>query len=163
MAWGTVETNRFGTHEFLDYVKVVGSEPYVCVNLGTGTWTEAQQWVEYVNSSQDTAMTRLRKQNGRQEPWKVTYWGLGNEMDGPWQMGHKSAEDYGKYALGSGEAHEVDGSEYQADCRRVIALRPGHRLGGLEPHDPGAPEAGTLTIWRSTSTWVTATTIITTS
>jgi alpha-N-arabinofuranosidase len=99
MAWGTVETNRFGTHEFLDYVKLVNSEPYICVNLGTGTWTEAQQWVEYVNSSQDTAMTRLRKQNGRQEPWKVTYWGLGNEMDGPWQMGHKSADDYGKYAL----------------------------------------------------------------
>ena len=44
-------------------------------------------------------MTRLRKQNGRAEPWKVTYWGLGNEMDGPWQMGHRSAEDYGKFAL----------------------------------------------------------------
>ena len=44
-------------------------------------------------------MTRLRKQNGRAEPWKVKYWGLGNEMDGPWQMGHRSAEDYGKFAL----------------------------------------------------------------
>jgi alpha-N-arabinofuranosidase len=69
------------------------------VNLGTGTWEEAQQWVEYVNSSQDTAMTRLRKDNGRRDPWKATYWDLGNEMDGPWQMGHKSAEDYGKFAL----------------------------------------------------------------
>ena len=84
MAWGTVESNRFGTHEFLQYAEMMKTEPYVCVNLGTGTWTEAQQWVEYVNSAQDTAMTRLRKQNGRQEPWKVTYWGLGNEMDGPW-------------------------------------------------------------------------------
>jgi hypothetical protein len=100
MAWGTVETNRFGTHEFLQYAEMMKTEPYICVNLGTGTWTEAQQWVEYVNSGQDTAMTRLRKQNGRQEPWKVTYWGLGNEMDGPWQMGHRSADDYGKYALG---------------------------------------------------------------
>ncbi|MCW5980844.1 MAG: alpha-N-arabinofuranosidase [Bryobacteraceae bacterium] len=99
MAWGTVETNRFGTHEFLQYAETMGTEPYICVNLGTGTWTDAQQWVEYVSSSQDTAMTRLRKQNGRQEPWKVTYWGLGNEMDGPWQMGHRSADDYGKYAL----------------------------------------------------------------
>ena len=99
MAWGTVESNRFGTHEFLDYVEKVGSEPYICCNLGTGTWTEAQQWVEYCNSSEDTAMTRLRKQNGRQQPWKVPYWGLGNEMDGPWQMGHRSAEDYGKFAL----------------------------------------------------------------
>jgi alpha-N-arabinofuranosidase len=99
MAWGTVESNRFGTHEFLQYIDMVKTQPYICVNLGTGTWTEAQQWVEYVNSSQDTAMTRLRKQNGRAEPWKVTYWGLGNEMDGPWQMGHRSAEDYGKFAL----------------------------------------------------------------
>ena len=99
MAWGTVESNRFGTHEFLQYAGMAGSEPYICANLGTGTWTEAQQWVEYCNSSEDTAMTRLRKQNGRAEPWKVKYWGLGNEMDGPWQMGHRSAEDYGKFAL----------------------------------------------------------------
>jgi alpha-N-arabinofuranosidase len=99
MAWGTVESNRFGTHEFLNYAEMLKTEPYVCCNLGTGTWNEAQQWVEYCNSSEDTAMTRLRKQNGRRDPWKVTYWGLGNEMDGPWQMGHRSAEDYGKFAL----------------------------------------------------------------
>jgi alpha-N-arabinofuranosidase len=99
MAWGTVESNRFGTHEFLNYVEKLGTKPYICANLGTGTWTEAQEWVEYCNSAEDTAMTRLRKQNGRAEPWKVTYWGLGNEMDGPWQMGHRSAEDYGKFAL----------------------------------------------------------------
>jgi alpha-N-arabinofuranosidase len=99
MAWGTVESNRFGTHEFLQYAEMLGTEPYICANLGTGTWTEAQQWVEYCNSAEDTAMTRLRKQNGHAEPWKVKYWGLGNEMDGPWQMGHRSAEDYGKFAL----------------------------------------------------------------
>jgi alpha-N-arabinofuranosidase len=99
MAWGTVESNRFGTHEFLKYTEMLGAEPYFCANLGTGTWTEAQEWVEYCNSKEDTAMTRLRKQNGRAEPWNVKYWGLGNEMDGPWQMGHRSAEDYGKFAL----------------------------------------------------------------
>jgi alpha-N-arabinofuranosidase len=99
MAWGTVESNRFGTHEFLEYVEKLGAQPYICANLGTGTWTDAQQWVEYCNSSEDTAMTRLRRQNGRSEPWKVKFWGLGNEMDGPWQMGHRSAEDYGKFAL----------------------------------------------------------------
>jgi alpha-L-arabinofuranosidase len=99
MAWGTVESNRFGMHEFMQYIDLVKAEPYICCNLGTGTWTDAQQWVEYANSKEDTAMTRLRKQNGRAEPWKVTYWGLGNEMDGPWQMGHRSAEDYGKFAL----------------------------------------------------------------
>jgi alpha-N-arabinofuranosidase len=99
MAWGTVESNRFGTHEFLNYTDKVKTEPYICCNLGTGTWTEAQQWVEYCNSSEDTAMTRLRKQNGREQPWKVKYWGLGNEMDGPWQMGHRSAAEYGAFAL----------------------------------------------------------------
>jgi alpha-L-arabinofuranosidase len=99
MAWGTVESNRFGTHEFLQYAEMLKTEPYICCNLGTGTWTEAQQWVEYCNSSEDTAMTRLRKQNGREAPWKVTYWGLGNEMDGPWQMGHRSAAEYGAFAL----------------------------------------------------------------
>ena len=99
MAWGTVETNRFGTHEFLQYAELLKTEPYIAVNLGTGSWTDAQQWVEYVNSPADTAMTKLRRQNGRADPWKVTYWGLGNEMDGPWQMGHRSADDYGKFAL----------------------------------------------------------------
>jgi alpha-N-arabinofuranosidase len=99
MAWGTVESNRFGTHEFLDYVEALGIEPYVCANLGTGSWTEAQQWVEYCNVADGTAMTKLRRQNGRDKPWNVKYWGLGNEMDGPWQMGHRTAEDYGKFAL----------------------------------------------------------------
>ncbi|MEO8596987.1 MAG: alpha-L-arabinofuranosidase C-terminal domain-containing protein [Candidatus Solibacter sp.] len=99
MAWGTVESNRFGTHEFMDYVESIKTEPYICTNLGTGTWTDAQQWVEYCNSAEDTEMTRLRRQNGRRDPWKVKYWGLGNEMDGPWQMGHRSADDYGKFAL----------------------------------------------------------------
>ena len=99
MAWGTVESNRFGTHEFLNYAETMRTEPYICANLGTGTWEEAQQWVEYCNCAEDTAITRLRKQNGRKDPWKVVYWGLGNEMDGGWQMGHRNAEDYSKFAL----------------------------------------------------------------
>ena len=99
MAWHTIEDNRFGTHEFLRYCEVTRCEPYVCANLGTGSWTEAQQWVEYCNLAEGTAMTELRRKNGRTEPWGVKYWGLGNEMDGPWQMGHRSAEDYGKFAL----------------------------------------------------------------
>jgi alpha-N-arabinofuranosidase len=99
MAWGTVEDNRFGTHEFMDYVEQIGAEPYICMNLGTGSWTDAQQWVEYVNGSQDTEITRLRKKNGRDKPWGVKYWGLGNEMDGYWQMGHRSAADYAAFAL----------------------------------------------------------------
>jgi alpha-N-arabinofuranosidase len=99
MAWGTIEDNRFGTHEALDYCELLGIQPYICTNLGTGTWTEAQRWVEYCNFEGGTAISDLRKKNGRERPWKVPYWGLGNEMDGPWQMGHRSAEDYGKFAL----------------------------------------------------------------
>ncbi len=99
MAWHTLEDNRFGTHEFMRYCEVTGCEPYLCTNLGTGSWTEAQQWVEYCNLEEGTAMTELRRKNGHAKPWGVKYWGLGNEMDGPWQMGHRSAEDYGKFAL----------------------------------------------------------------
>ncbi len=99
LAWGTIESNRFGTHEFLNYAEMMGTKPYLCTNLGTGTWGEAQQWVEYCNLPEGTAMTKLREKNGRSKPWKVEYWGLGNEMDGPWQMGHRSAEDYGAFAL----------------------------------------------------------------
>ncbi len=99
MAWGTVENNRFGTHEFMDYVEAVGAEPYICLNLGTGTWSEAQQWIEYVNGTAETAIVQERRKNGRAEPWKVKYWALGNEMDGYWQMGHRSAADYGAFAL----------------------------------------------------------------
>jgi alpha-N-arabinofuranosidase len=99
MAWGTTDDNRFGTHEFLRYCEMLNTEPYLCANLGTGSWTEAQQWVEYCNFAGETTTTKLRRKNGRQDPWKVKYWGLGNEMDGPWQMGHRTADDYGRFAL----------------------------------------------------------------
>ena len=99
LAWGTTESNHFGTHEFLNYCELLATQPYICVNLGTGTWDEAKFWVEYCNVKGGTRYSELRKRNGREKPWGVTYWGLGNEMDGPWQMGHRSAEDYGKFAL----------------------------------------------------------------
>jgi alpha-N-arabinofuranosidase len=99
LAWHTIEDNRFGTHEFLNFTEMMGTKPYICANLGTGTWGEAQQWVEYCNFPEGTAMTKLRQKNGREKPWKVETWGLGNEMDGPWQMGHRTADDYGKFAL----------------------------------------------------------------
>jgi alpha-N-arabinofuranosidase len=125
MAWGTVESNRFGTHEFLQYAEMAKTEPYVCCNLGTGSWTEAQQWVEYVNSSEDTEMTRLRKQNGRDQPWKVTYWGLGNEMDGPWQMGHRSAADYGAFALEAAKLMKWTSPNIKLIAAGASNFRPG--------------------------------------
>jgi alpha-N-arabinofuranosidase len=104
LAWNDVESNRFGTDEFLRYAEAIGAEPYICVNLGLGTIDDARNWVEYVNESKPTSWADLRRRNGRHEPYGVTYWALGNEIDGPWQMGHKNAEDYSTMALEAGKA-----------------------------------------------------------
>ena len=125
MAWGTVENNRFGTHEFLDYVQEIGAEPYICLNLGTGTWNMAQQWVEYVNGDQDTAIVQLRKKNGREKPWGVKYWGLGNEMDGYWQMGHRSANDYGGFALEAAKLAKLTDPEVKLIAAGASNFRAG--------------------------------------
>jgi alpha-N-arabinofuranosidase len=104
LAWNDLESNRFGTDEFLQYAEAIGAEPYICVNLGLGTIDDARNWVEYVNESKHTYWADLRRRNGRDAPYGVTYWALGNEIDGPWQMGHKNAEDYSKMALEAGKA-----------------------------------------------------------
>jgi len=99
LAWGAKESNRFGTDEFLDWCQATGTQPYLCVNLGTGTLEEIRNWVEYCNVEKGTYYSDLRIKYGHLSPYKVKYWGLGNEIDGPWQMGHKNADDYGKFAL----------------------------------------------------------------
>ncbi len=82
-SWGGVtEDNSFGTAEFLDLCNQIGCEPYFSANLGSGTVQETSQWVEYVNSDNTSPMTQLRKRNGRDKAWGVTYWGLGNESWG---------------------------------------------------------------------------------
>jgi len=98
LAWARLETNRFGTDEFVDYAKRIGTEPYFSINMGTGTIEEAQQWVEYCNVKSGPYYAELRKKNGYTEPHNIKYWSLGNEMDGFWQMGHLNAEDYSKKA-----------------------------------------------------------------
>ena len=99
LAWGFRESNAFGTDEFVEWCRRAATEPYFCVNLGTGTMDEARNWVEYCNVEKGTYWSDLRRRNGYEKPHKVKYWALGNEMDGQWQMGHKNAEDYGKFAL----------------------------------------------------------------
>lgn len=98
LAWHRLETNQFGTNEFVEFAKKIGTEPYIAVNLGTGTIEEAQRWVEYTNVKEGSFYADLRKKHGYTEPYNVKYWGLGNEMDGPWQMGHLNSEDYSKKA-----------------------------------------------------------------
>lgn len=79
---GVIEDNSFGTHEFLDLCELLETEPYLAVNVGSGTVDEAYDWIEYVTSDKDTPMAQLRRKNGREEPWKVKYWGIGNESWG---------------------------------------------------------------------------------
>ncbi|MCB0752111.1 MAG: alpha-N-arabinofuranosidase, partial [Ignavibacteriae bacterium] len=91
-SWGGVtEDNSFGTHEFLDLCELIGAEPYICINVGSGTVQEAADWVEYVNSANESPMTKLRKQNGREKPWNVKYWAVGNES---WGCGGNMSPEY---------------------------------------------------------------------
>lgn len=98
LAWYTLEPNTFGTNEFVQYCKRIGADPYFSVNMGTGTIEEARRWVEYCNVKEGPYYAELRRKHGFPEPHNIKYWSLGNEMDGPWQMGHMNAEDYVKKA-----------------------------------------------------------------
>ncbi len=99
LAWGGKESNMIGTDEFVQFARKAQTEPYFCVNLGTGSLDEARNWVEYCNVDKGTYYSDLRRKNGYEQPHKIVYWGLGNEVDGPWQMGHKSPEEYSKVAI----------------------------------------------------------------
>lgn len=90
--WGGVtEDNSFGTHEFLNFCELTGIEPYLSINVGTGTVQEAVEWVEYITSDNKSPMADLRRKNGREKPWKVKFWGIGNEN---WGCGGDMAPDY---------------------------------------------------------------------
>jgi alpha-L-arabinofuranosidase len=97
-AWDTIESNQFGTNEFLAWCKAAGTTPLMGLNLGTGTAEEAAALVEYCNVDKGTKQSDLRRQHGVADPWKVKHWCLGNEMDGPWQIGHMTATEYGQKA-----------------------------------------------------------------
>ena len=97
-AWNAINTNQFGTNEFMAWCKAVGTEPLMGLNLGTGTPEEAAALVEYCNLDQGTKWSDLRRKHGFAEPYKVRRWCLGNEMDGPWQIGHMTATEYGMKA-----------------------------------------------------------------
>ena len=110
-AWGDLDSNRFGTDEFLRYIEKLGIDPYICINAGYGSVDEAREWVEYTNEARHTYWADQRRKNGREKPYNVKIWGLGNEIDGPWQLGHKNAEDYSKFALEAAKAmRRVDDS-----------------------------------------------------
>jgi len=116
-AWDSIETNQFGTNEFLAWCKAVGTEPLMGLNLGTGTPEEAAALVEYCNVQQGTRWSDLRRRHGINDPWNVEYWCLGNEMDGPWQIGHMLAKEYGlKAADAARQMRYVDKSLKLVAC-----------------------------------------------
>ncbi len=98
LAWGTLETNEFGTDEFMRWCKKANTAPMMAVNLGTRGPDEARQLVEYCNHKGGTYLSDLRRKYGSELPYDVKLWCLGNEMDGPWQMGSKTAYEYGRCA-----------------------------------------------------------------
>jgi alpha-N-arabinofuranosidase len=96
LAWHAIEPNTFGTNEFIRFCRTVGAEPYLVVNAGDGDLREARDWVEYCNGTRDTALARLRRAHGSDDPHGVRYWGIGNEVDGHWQIGAKTAAEYAR-------------------------------------------------------------------
>jgi alpha-N-arabinofuranosidase len=98
-AWNSMETNQFGTNEFVDWCRLAGAEPLLGMNFGTGTVEMAVNYVEYCNVARGTKWSDLRRSHGYEQPHNVRYWCLGNEMDGPWQMGQMTARDYGRKAV----------------------------------------------------------------
>lgn len=139
---GTVEDNSFGTHEFLNLCELLGCEPYVSMNVGSGTVQETAQWVEYM-TAEDGPMAKLRKQNGREKPWKVKYIGVGNES---WGCGGNMRPEYyaDLYRRYSTYCREYDGNElfkiasgasdYDYRWTEVLMKNVGSRMHGLSLH-----------------------------
>ncbi len=95
LAWQSTETNQFGTNEFMEFCKLVNTAPMMAANMGTATIQDAANLVEYCNAPVGTKYADLRASHGVKDPYGVKYWCLGNEMDGPWQIGHLEAAEYG--------------------------------------------------------------------
>jgi alpha-N-arabinofuranosidase len=98
LAWGSTETNEFGTNEFITWAKAAGVEPMFAVNLGTRGPDEARHFIEYCNHPGGTHYSDLRRSHGFEQPHDIKFWCLGNEMDGPWQICQKTATEYGRIA-----------------------------------------------------------------
>jgi len=125
LAWSRLEDNRFGTNEFMEFTRKIGAEPYFAVNMGSGTFEEAQQWVEYTNIADGPYFAELRKQHGYEEPWNIKYWSLGNEMDGGWQIGHLNKEDYVKKAIETAKVMRLTDPSIKLIAAGSSDYRPG--------------------------------------
>jgi len=140
---GVIENNHFGTHEFLEFCELIGAEPYICGNVGSGTVREMQQWVEYITFDGKSPMTELRKANGRSEPWRLKYFGVGNEN---WGCGGNMraeyyADQYRRYAtyvrnFGDNKVYKIAGGASVDDYHwtEVLMREAGKQMDGLSLH-----------------------------
>jgi alpha-N-arabinofuranosidase len=148
--WGGVtEDNSFGTHEFLDLCEQLGCEPYICGNVGSGSVEEMSKWVEYITFDGESPMANLRKQNGREKPWKVKFWGVGNEN---WGCGGNMtadfyADQYRRYATycrnyGSNQLYKIAGGANSGDYNwtEVLMKSAGNQMQGLSLHHYTLPK-----------------------
>ncbi|MDR1414186.1 MAG: alpha-N-arabinofuranosidase [Odoribacteraceae bacterium] len=140
---GVVEDNSFGTHEFLDLCEQIGCEPYICGNVGSGSVEEMSKWVEYITFDGESPMANLRRANGREKPWKVRFWGVGNEN---WGCGGEMSADfyadqYRRYAVycrnyGDNRLYKIAGGPNSADYNwtETLMREAGGRMQGLSLH-----------------------------
>jgi alpha-L-arabinofuranosidase len=140
---GVIETNQFGTHEFLDFCDQIGAEPYICGNVGSGTPQEMMDWIEYMTSDSDSTLADLRRQNGRDKPWKLHYFGVGNES---WGCGGDMrpeyyADNYRRYRafvknLSGNHIHPIACGPNGADFNwtEVLMDMAGRKMDGLSMH-----------------------------
>lgn len=142
-SWGgTVEDNSFGTHEFFNFCEMLGIEPYLSLNVGSGTVSEAAKWIEYITAN-DGPMAELRKKNGREKPWKLKYTGIGNESWGC--GGNFTPQDYAsEYRRYQTYTHDYDGNklykvasgsnDYDYEWTKVLMEKAGRLMDGISLH-----------------------------
>lgn len=126
LAWNQVEKNQMGTDEYARFCSLIGAENFICINAGTGTLDDARYWAEYCNVEKGTYYSDLRRKYGSEAPYNVPFWALGNEIDGPWQMGQKSAEDYCKFALEAGKLLRLIDKDIKLVASGASLYRPGN-------------------------------------
>lgn len=140
---GVVENNHFGTHEFMDLCELIGAEPYVCGNVGSGTPQEMMEWVEYMTSDAQSPMANLRRKNGREEPWRLTYFGVGNES---WGCGGNMrpefyADNFRRYATfvknyPGNRIYRIacGANDFEYNWTEVLMQNAGRQMNGLSLH-----------------------------
>lgn len=125
LAWKSIETNEVGLDEFMKWADAAEVAPIYAVNLGTKGIEEALAVLEYCNMETGTYYSNLRAANGHEKPYGIKTWCLGNEMDGDWQIGHKTAEEYGRIAYETGKAMKIlDPSIELVACGSSMSTNP---------------------------------------